>query len=155
MHKVCAQISLRSFVILSFSVIQQKVSYIIQSWSKLLVPLINMIKKAVKIICIVYIHWSLIFQSSGSSLYPVQMVDQHLEMTSTTLNVSETRMTRWARGRSPAETSSPKQPSAQDQRNQMSPLHNLTLLQHGIKHRYYLNWTELVDDITESMINWL
>ncbi len=37
------------------------------------------------------------------------------------------------RDRPPVKTSSPRRPSGQDHGNQMSPLHNLTLLQPGIK----------------------
>ncbi len=64
-----------------------------------------------------------------SNPYPDQMVDQHLEMTSLALNVSEDQDT-WMspRDRSPVRTSLPRQPSGKDHWNQLSP-YNLTLLQ--------------------------
>ncbi len=64
-----------------------------------------------------------------SSPYPDQMVYQHLETTSTALNVSGDKDT-WMspRDRSPVRTSSPRQPSGKDHWNQWSP-YNLTLLQ--------------------------
>ncbi len=61
------------------------------------------------------------------SPYPDQMVDQHLEMTSTALNVSGDRTQMSPRDRSPVRTSSPRQPSRKDHWNQWSP-YNLTLL---------------------------
>ncbi len=66
---------------------------------------------------------------SKSNPYPDQMVDQHLEMTSLALNVSEDQDTRMSpRDRSPVRTSLPRQPSGKDHWNQLSP-YNLTLLQ--------------------------
>ncbi len=65
-----------------------------------------------------------------SSPFPDQMVDQHPEITSTALNVSRDQDTLMSpRDRSPLKTLSPRRPSGQVLRNQMSPLHNLTLLQ--------------------------
>ncbi len=64
-----------------------------------------------------------------SSPYPDQMVDQHLETTSTALNFSRDKDT-WMspRDRATVRTSSPRQPSGKDHWNQWSP-YNRTLLQ--------------------------
>ncbi len=57
-----------------------------------------------------------------SSLYPDQMVDQHLERTSTALNISGDQDTKISsRDRSPVKTSSPRQPSEKDHWKQLSP----------------------------------
>ncbi len=64
-----------------------------------------------------------------SSPYPDQMVDHHLETTSTALNVCGYQDTEMSpRDRSPARTSSPRQPSGKDPWNQWSS-YNLTWLQ--------------------------
>ncbi len=74
----------------------------------------------------IYANISLFFSyteitvATRSSPYPDQMVDQHLEMTSTALNVS--------RDQDPRDMS-PRHPSGQDHENQMSHLQNLTLPQ--------------------------
>ncbi len=69
---------------------------------------------------------------TGSSPYPDQMVDQHLETTSkapTALNVSGVQGTKMSpRDRSPVRTSSPRQPSGKDPWNQWTT-YTLTLLQ--------------------------
>ncbi len=67
--------------------------------------------------------------ANRSSPYPDQMVDHHLETTSTALTVSGDQDT-WMspRDRSPVRTSSPREPSGQDHWNQWSP-YTLTLLQ--------------------------
>ncbi len=63
------------------------------------------------------------------SLSPDQMVEHHLETTSTALNVGGDQGTKMSpRDRSPARTSSPRQPSGKDHWNQWSP-YTLTLLQ--------------------------
>ncbi len=76
-----------------------------------------------------------------SSPFPDQMVDQHPEITSTALNVSRDQDTLMSpRDRSPLKTLSPRRPSGQVLRNQMSPLHNLTLLQ--LEFNCLLVWQE-------------
>ncbi len=66
---------------------------------------------------------------SRSSLYPDQMVDQHLETTTTALNISGDQDTQMSpRDRSPVRTSSPRHPSGKDPWNQWTT-YTLTLLQ--------------------------
>ncbi len=78
----------------------------------------------------IYANISLFFSytkitvATRSSPYPDQMVDQHLEMTSTALNVSRDQDTEM----NPRDMS-PRHPSGQDHENQMSHLQNLTLPQ--------------------------
>ncbi len=64
-----------------------------------------------------------------SRSYTDQMVDHHLETTSTALNISGDQGTQMSpRDRSPVRTSTPRQPSGKDHWNQWSP-YTLTLLQ--------------------------
>ncbi len=75
------------------------------------------------------IRWSLQSPSDWTAESSL-MVDQHLGLTSTALNVSRDQDTYMSpRDRSPVKTSSPRRPSEQDHGKQMIPLHNLTLLQ--------------------------
>ncbi len=68
-----------------------------------------------------------------SSPYPDQMVDQHLEMSSTSLYVSRDQDNWTCPYWSPVKTLSHRQPSGRDHRNHVSPLHNPTLLQPRFK----------------------
>ncbi len=76
-----------------------------------------------------FLSYSEVTVATRSSPYPNQMVDQHLETTSSALNVSRDQGTEMIpRDRSPVRTLSPRQPSGKDHWNQWSP-YNLTLLQ--------------------------
>ncbi len=75
-----------------------------------------------------------------SSLFPDQMVDQHLETTSTALNISGDQGTLMSpRDRSPVRTLSPRHLSGKYHWKQWSP-YNLTLLQ--LELNYWFVWPE-------------
>ncbi len=74
-----------------------------------------------------------------SSPYPDQMVDHHLETTSTALNVSGDQGTKMSpRDRSPMRTSSPRQPSGKDHRNQWNTYADFA----AVGTNYWFVWPE-------------
>ncbi len=75
-----------------------------------------------------FLSYSEVTAVTRSSPYPDQMVDQHLETTSTALNVSGPGHLHEPQRQIPVRTPSPRQPSGKDHWNQLSP-YNLTLQQ--------------------------